>query len=507
MTLPQNQRSSAVGTDSQKAPVLAGANLRPEVIIVLAQAASGTTAPLDIPFRVFEGDAYGADYGYGSPFSLALDSLFKANDSLEVWGLPVGQPGTGSPAAASIGVSIGTVTKSFTAFVRTKGLEISFAGIKGDSQDQVALNIKAALDAQIRTPFTADIDTGVTDDTVDLTTVFNGVQADEITLSVVDSDGRAVTAADYGIDITVTGFTGGAGNVDISTAVGNIAETIKVTRIVCQVNDSTSLDLIEGLGNDRRDPQVGERVLAYSGYFVDTSSNTTISAAVTSLKALADARINDKVNCLIPAGTAGLSVELVAELIARVAGRYQTAPGKPPRGLKMLNPVNEPKTAFWFSNFQRNEMYIGGIANFEYIDGVYRIMDLCNMYHPTGDTKLNPNQPIDKDDEDITAIANMLYDLCVIFSNPPWEAVKFIGEKDISSSVDARKISDVETAVDNRINVYVDNIFIKDAEFAKNNKDVRFNATNPERVDVTIKAKLATTGRIYDFVLSLFKAE
>lgn len=506
MPLNTNQRASAVGTDSQKAAVLAGANLRPEILLVIAQAETGTTETLNQPFRVFPNSNYGSLYGFGSPFALALDSLFNADDSLEVWGIPVGDPGSGVAADADITVSAGTVTKSATISINAKGIIVNVAIAKGDDQDTVATKILNALTAQVRLPFDATINTGVTDNVVDLSASFEGTYGNDISLSVVDPDGNAVSASTYGVSITESAFSNGAGTIDISTAIANIPENLKITRIINQADDTNSLDSIEGFGVDRRDPLLGERIISYYGKQVDTSTMGTVNTAFSSLISIAAARKNDLINSLLPSGASGLPIEFVADMVARVAKRYALTPGKPPRGIKCLNPVSRPLTSNWFSAVQSNDLYIGGVANFEYVNQVYRIMDLCVFYNPDGDSKLNPNQPIDKDDEDITAIGNMLYDMKLIFSNDPWLAIKFIAENDISSSPDARKLSDVEVTVDNRIDVYVNNLFLKDAQFAKDNKVIVFDETNPERVDILLKAKLATTGRVYDVTLSLFKA-
>lgn len=501
MALNSNQRASAVGTDSQKAPLSTGAAFRPEVVVVLAQQATGASAPANVPVRVFESSPYGTTYGQGSPLTLALDAFFEANNGAETWALPV--TGTGTASDAAITASTGTLTKSLTGIIKTKGLNISFSAAKGADQDDVATAILNALTAEVKKPFSASIDTGVTDNVVDLLASFTGVDGDDITLDVVDLDGNAIESADYGIGITVTGFANGAGLVNVATAISNITESIKVTRIISQFSDTDALDEIEGLGTSRRDPQIGERVLAYHGSRVDATSASTLSSAVTSLEALATARINDKVNSLLPMANLGLPVEGAAELVGQITARYQINPGQPPRGLQLLNPVNRPATEFWFSATQRNSMYIGGIANFELKNGVFRIMDLCNMYHPSGDTKLAANQPIDKDDEYITAIGNMLYDMRATFENNPWLAVKFLAESDVSSNTASRKLSDVRAAVDSRIDQYVNALFLRDAAFAKENKGVGFNDTNPERVDILLKGKLAQTGRIFDAVLSL----
>lgn len=502
-TLPESQRASAVGTSSQKANVAAGANLRPEIVLVLAQANTSSTATQDVPFEVFENSDYGAQYGYGSPFALALDSIYTAEKAVQVYGLPVGDPTTGGVAAESAVTAVaGTTTKAFNLHVIAKGIDTVVGIAKGIDENAVAALIEAGIDSQIRYPFSA----ATVDNVTTLTCTFQGTYGNEINIRIEDDNGNAIDAATYGVAVGVTPFTGGVGVTDISTAIENITENLKVTRIVNQFTDTSALDLVQTLGDDKRDPNIGEILCSYSGQSVDTSTASTVNADYTALVGFSAARKLDKVNFNIPAGTEGLPIELTAELVARIVARYQVNPGKPPRGIQMQNAVNRPKSIQWFGVLQRNNMYIGGVSNFEYDNGVYQIMDLCNMYNPADDTKLNASQPIDKDDEDLTGTGNMLYDLRKTFQSDKWKAVKFLAELDISSNDAARKLSDVRVDVDNRIDVYVDALFLKDAIYAKENKTVKFAGTNPERVNVQITGKSATTGRIYDLNLNLFKA-
>jgi len=506
--LPSNRRASAVGVQTTKAAKPLGAVLRDEIILILAQGNTGTdVGDLNQPIEVFANESIAGTYGYGSPINLSKEIVFKVEQGLQVWILPVGDPSAGAASVADITTSTGAASKAFTVNIFSKGIEYTAAIAKDDDQDAIALAIQTALDAQLRKPFSTDIDTGVTDNIVDLTALFQGVDGDEISLKVVDNNGKAITAAEYGVDITVTAFTGGSGNPDVATAIANIPESLKITRIISQIKDTATQDLLKQFGDDRNTPELGEIVRAYHGEYVDTTSISTVNSAKTALEALSDARINDDVNSLLPVSPLGLVVESIAETIARVTARYVLNPGKPPRGLVAEFNTSKPRTIYWFKSTQRDAMYKKGITNFELVTGFFKLFDLCVQYHPADDNIESENPPVQFNDEDSTGIGNMQFSVIETFKSEQWEAVKFIEDDDVTSNPAARKKSDVATQLDSLIGDWLDPyLFIKNVAAAKANKTITFSGTNSERVNMKIPVTSASTGRIYDMTISATKS-
>ena len=509
MALPGTRRASAVGVTTEKASIAVGAQLRDEITLIIAQAATGTAAgSLDIPLEVFSttnlNDLLGV--GVNSPVNLAKEAFFKAVPGAKLHILPVGDPTAGTAATGTITAATGISTKTIPLIVTVNGVPASGALAKGEDEEGAALLIKELLDSNIRKPISAVIDTGVTDNVVDLTAVCEGPIGNSVTVSVTDTDGKAITAATYGIEITVVDMAGGLGDVDTSAAIGNIPETLKVTRVVHHFNDTTTLDAIQQLADDRNQPLLGEIVRGYRGERVNSTTIATINSEYTRIEALADARINDDVNSILPTDCNGLEVEMVAELIGRVVNRYLVNPGKPPRGIVSEYNASQSRTNNWFSSTQRDSLYKKGVSNFEKLNGYLKLFDLCCIYHPANDTILSENPPVQFNDEDSTAIGNMQYSVVQTFKSPLWEAVKFIANTDITSNTAARKLIDVAAQVDVLVSSWLDFLFVKDIATTKLNKQIKFNDSNSERVDMVIPVTLASTGRIYDVILSATKA-
>jgi len=504
MGLSVNQRASAVGVSSEKANIVGGVSLRPEVILTIAQANTGTSvSELNKVKRVFDSDDIGKTYGYGSPINLAKEAFFGVNKGGEFYILPVGDPTSGAAAASKVTVGAGTASKAFTGYIYTKGYTLSFGVSLGDDQDAIANSIKSVLSNNIRMPFNATINVDNSNE-VDLAANWQGVDGNEILFEIYDVDGNAIDAVSYGVSISYSSFTGGTGSVDLTNSIAAIPSNLAVTRIINQFKDEANLNLIETYGNDRRDPLIGEYVVSYSSLYQDPTNTST---AFNALVSAGDARINDQVNSLLSIFNQGLAVEGVADLVANITLRYSENAGQPPRGLQLNLATSKPRSDVWYSMAQRNTLYKDhGIPNFEYKNNVYRIMDLCVCYHPANDNINNPQQPINFNDEDITALGNMQYDLKTTFEGDQWLAVKFVADTDLKTKSFVRNLSDVYVTVYNCIDNYIDQAFLKDAAYAKENSIVAFDGSNPERVNVKIIGKMATTGRVYDIVLSLSKA-
>lgn len=507
--LSVNQRASAVGTTTKKTPVELGASLRDEIILILAQGNTGT-APglLNVPKEVYENTSIGSLFGYGSPVNLSKEDVFTVSAGLKVYILPVGDPAAGGVAAlADITTATGAASKDFVIFIESNGNNFEVAIVKDEDQDAIAAKVLATLQTQIRNPFAGEIDAGNTDNIVDLTANFQGTAGNFIDLTVVDSNGQLITAAEYGVDITVTAFTGGAGVIPTATAIAAIPESLKLTRIINQIDDTATLDALKALGDARNVPLLGEIVKSYYGTFVNATSVENLDLAKDAIEVLSDARITDDVNSISPVGGKGLVVQSIAVMVAGVTLRYIGNVGKPPRGVNLELNSSKPRTALWFTATQRDEMYKKGITNYELISGQMKLFDLCSMYHPASDNILSSNPPINFNDEDATAIGNMQYSIIQTFKNVQWEAVKFIGDDEVSSNDAARKLAAVETQLDTLIGDWLDPyLFIKNVQESIETKTVNFDGTNSERVNMVIPVTMASTGRIYDIVTSATKS-
>jgi len=187
MALPVNRRASATGVTTVKAPIITGAQLREEITLIMAQAATGTAAgSLDMPVEVFANtDLNGLlGVGVGSPVNLAKESYFKADQGIKLHVLPVGDPGAGTAATGTITASTAIATKAIPINISAQGIEVSGVLAIGEDQDTAASLIKALLDTITRNPFTSAAAAGV----VTTTAIAEGKIGNGISIEVYDDD-------------------------------------------------------------------------------------------------------------------------------------------------------------------------------------------------------------------------------------------------------------------------------------------------------------------------------
>lgn len=199
------------------------------------------------------GDAI-ASYGAGSILAHMVERYRNLDLTGELWCLPLADAGGATAATGTIAIT-GPATAAGTIPLYINGVYIGCPVSSGDSATTIATNMAAAINAKA-SPFgnpisvTAAAATG----TVTVTARNKGTLGNQGTivlspLGVAGGQGQPGTSNVAGVAVAITGFTGGATDPTVATALANLPP-IPFDFICCPFNDATSLNALQSYLGD-----------------------------------------------------------------------------------------------------------------------------------------------------------------------------------------------------------------------------------------------------------------
>jgi len=476
------------------------ANLRPELIVCIGQAQTGSTAKTnELVLASGNADDVGTTYGFGSPLHRMAKKLFpKAGNGSKVdtYFIAVDAPSNAEAEVKTLTITakegilkslnayfvlndlifeaaadvVGKIATSFhnnpaqdvrgtdlNAYEKTA---IPFTLTKGMSVADCADSIKEALEEYLEIPFTVEL--AKTDDTVTgLTLTAKWKGSDSVfDFKIVDEDGNDIDSTTYGVSFTAERTTESAGVGKIGDeALGLLNEELGVTRVISQYANTTVLDVLqETFEAWRNDGLIAQYVTCYSAIQAPESETVPGTWDTASLIATGTARRDDAIN-----------VQIVGDLQDLRPLKYQ----------------------------ERNRLLKAGYSNIvKKSDGSYRLMDLATFYHPVGKTN-----PLFRFDRDSTVVGNIAYDFMSTFrDSDEWKSVILIGENDITTNPAARTLKDIKAAVNTRISLLGQAGFIANYADAQKETQLEIDSSNPNRVNMNPKFDITGVGRIFDIV-------
>ena len=177
-------------------------------------------------------------FGAGSELDRMFRSFYANNFANEVWGLPLAEPAGGAAGTATITIT-SPPTDAGTLHLYLGGVHVPVNIATTDTVANIASEIVAAVMADDTLAVTATSNAGV----VTLTSIFKGVNANDITVSMnyYGPIGSEITPPGLGITLPATGLlTGGVGVPDMTTAIANLGEE-PFEYVAMPYSDSNSL--------------------------------------------------------------------------------------------------------------------------------------------------------------------------------------------------------------------------------------------------------------------------
>lgn len=233
-SIPSNWRQPLywVEVDSSKAglPVF-----RLPALLVGIMLPAGTADP-DIAIPVQSNSVAENSFGKGSHLAAVCKAFFRCNASQETWALPVAEP-TGTAATGTITVS-SPATEPGILDLYIAGQHVAVVCSPGDTNDEIASAIAAAINENLDVPVTAAAAAAV----VTVTCRWKGASGNDITLQDTYYRGVGGQELPVGLAIAYSGATlaTGTGVPDFTTALANLGE-MEAEYVCLPFTDAASL--------------------------------------------------------------------------------------------------------------------------------------------------------------------------------------------------------------------------------------------------------------------------
>jgi len=447
----------------------------PQRIAVVAQ---GSTAVTYATTKKQIASAFeaGSLYGFGSPIHLIAQQLLPPNGdgvgTIPVTVYPLVDDGSAAPSVGNI-LPAGAVTKAGAFVVNINEIvSASFVVEIGDTVGDICDKITDAVNAQVDMPV---LPTDNTTD-VDLTSKWEGVSANQLTISV---DGPTDTGVTFGLTQPV----GGLVNPDVDPAlalIGTVWESLLINAM--EETDTVTLDKIDTVGEGRWGSLVRKPFVAFTGAVEDD---------VDTLSTIPEARKTQRINSYIPSPNCPeIPFIIAARGVSRIAA---LANNNPPfdYGSQPLSGIEPGPDADQWSYTERNTLVTRGVSTTEIKDNVVNLADTVTFYHPTGDVT-----PAYRFVVDIIKLQNIIFNLDLIFMDASWDGAPLIPDTQPTTNESAKKPRMAVAAV----NALIDNLglaaIISDPETAKQTTVAQINGSNPKRLDLATTMQVSGNSNI-----------
>lgn len=479
MGVDPNAIATIVGIDPQFKDLRGGAvRLLPQRVGLVGQGTTLATYALE-PLAVLSAAAVGNVYGFGSPLHLAAKQLFPVNGDgiglVPVTVYPLVDDGSGVAAEGSI-TPVGTQGAAASYVCRIGGTDSEPFVVAAGSVPGAPLStiVAAAINANPSMPFIASIN--VAD--IDLTCKWAGVSGNPPQIQII------------GIDDGITwGFTqpsGGLANPDVDDALALVGEDDWRTFVVncMEYNDTSTLDKFQVWGDGRDAVLVKQPVMVITG-----NSTPSVTAG-----AISDGRKTDKINGYATSfGCPNLDCEIAARAVARIAVSANVNPPNGYGGLKLSGLIVGPDSAQ--ENYgQRNAALLLGCSTSRVIDGIATLDDTVLFYHPVGE-----NPPAFRYVVDKVKLANIIFNLRVIFEAADWIGAPLLADGDPTVNPAARHPSDAVAAANVMIAGLALEAILSDPATAQKLTTAVIDSGNPKRLNLSLTVQLS--GNV--FVISI----
>lgn len=347
--IPESNRSPLVAAEFDP---IGAPGMEQSHILVIGVQLSGTVSPLTPTLVTGETEGDGL-FGAGSMLARMLRAVKRVNRSARVTAIGVEEPSTGAAASGKLAVS-GSATADGELAVYIGGERVAVGVSSGDTADDIAAALEAAIDADDQLPVTA----AVSGAEVTVTCRWKGSVGNDIHLGVALRDTDEMPA---GVSVSITPMAGGTGAPDLSAVVAVLEETI-YSHIVSGFNDATSLATLEAEVERRWEADVA----------LDGHVFAAVRGNVASMVSAGQAR-NSAASTLFGAGLSPTPSWIwAAQVAARDAGVAD--PGLPRFGLTLPDCL-PPAPADRLDHAERNVLLHSGISTHRVDSGGRAIID------------------------------------------------------------------------------------------------------------------------------------
>lgn len=338
--------------------------------LLIGQVLSGSSAvankPIYVPSFAYAKNKFGA----GAQLTQMVEHYLKNNSSVALYCLPVMDPASGTAAEGTITIS-GTASESGVLSLYVYNTVVQVGVAKDDTAASVMAAAASVISANGDLPVTATVE----NDAITITAKHTGVCGNDISLGLnLGGEANSESTPD-GLIVTIVQPTGGAGNIDISTALANLGEEA-YDFIVSSATDATSLTTLKEFMNDA----TGAWSYAKQLYgHVWTATRSTVAEAQT-----LGAGLNDQHLSVLPISGSNTPIWCVAAALAgAAAGSIAADPARPLQTLQLLG-VAAPDVTDRFTLTERETLLAHGMSTYTVNSGVVQIERIITTYQKNG---------------------------------------------------------------------------------------------------------------------------
>ncbi len=222
-------------------------------------------------------------FGRGSQLHGMVVATRGVNSRLDIWAVPVAEPGGGVAATGTI-VIAGTTTTARPLVLRIEDRRVEVALAIGDDDEAVAAKVEAELDKDDYADLHVTASVSVA--TVTLTARSKGLHGNDVSIKKID--------VPPGITATVTAMASGASASSLTTAISSLGG-VRYTHIVVPQRDTTTLGDVQELLDAR-----WAKELAIDGHAFASGGLASVSTVVTLADGLDDKHLTIVAEPLCP---------------------------------------------------------------------------------------------------------------------------------------------------------------------------------------------------------------
>jgi phage tail sheath gpL-like len=409
-------------------------------------------------------------YGYGSPLHLAVNQLYPLIGKTAVFPvtiIPVTKAGGAVAAGGAIDVD-GTATANGSGTVYVGGIAAEFSALKGDTAAAVLENIRNAINAVLNMPAVTGV---INDGSLPLTAKWSGAIGNRISLEVL--------ANVPGLTFTVTAFSGGALDPDLTAALAKVGQKWETFFLPCYdyAGNTSRLDLFESFGKGRA--AVLEKMPCYVGW--GCADNVATRTAVT------DARPNDWINFLVQ-NTGSRELPFVICAKGFIDDIVTTANNNPPANYKgQLAGLHTGADELQENNTQKNNSVSKGASTNTKTGNIAEIDNIVTFYHPESEGLFPSKRYV----VDMVKLAQVVYNVRLIMEADELKGAPLVTDATVTTNRTAVAPKTIKAMFMTLADSLAKEAIIQEPEFTKKNLSVAIDGQNPKRVNVVFPVKLS----------------
>lgn len=370
--IPILLRTPGAYTEIDSSRAVQGLSALPNRILLIGAMETGD-ATAGTLYPISSKDDGPALFGRGSQLAGMVDKAKRANGLTEMWA--VGLADDGGAIAKVIELTFGgAATEDGVVSLMVAGRPISVAVASGDTDDDVATAVAAAIAADTDNLFTAAVD-GVDTNVVDATSKAAGLWTDGLDIRVNYYDKEKLPA---GLTLAIASDVAGATDPDITATLAALPEAMHYTKIVSGFSGAANIAALDAWAESQWGPLVQHDAMCYVGI---VGSYATVSAAGEAL--------NSKFICAVDVGQSPLPAHEFVAVVAAVDAA-EPDPARPRQTLVLPN-VLAPARSAQRTQAQRNLLLQAGIATVKHdASGKTYIERLITTYQTNANSVEDP---------------------------------------------------------------------------------------------------------------------